>query len=39
MVPTDEKKFFVLTESNLLIFNFMICDFYIKNILPNFKVI
>ena len=39
MVPTDENKFFLLMESNLFIFNFMICHLYIKKILPNFKVI
>lgn len=29
MVSFDEQKFFTLMESNLLIFYFMICDFYI----------
>lgn len=41
LVSFDEQKFFILVESSLLIFYFMICDFYIvkKEILPNSKVI
>ena len=41
MVPIDEQESFFLKkiESNLLIFYLIICDFYVKKILPNSKFI